>query len=450
MTRALIVSLLLCSLPAFAQSVDADGVPDDTAAAAKEQAGKVDPGADKNAEVTAEDAKKATDIAKELRAKADAQVKEADAAEAEAKRLADVVARRGFWWTKSLNVGVTSSLLFSDSFVGQTDGWTAQAGLLMNGGFVLGYNGFELRNAGRLNESFISTPAIGSWAIDDFSPVFLKAADVAEWETVALYTFPGFPYVGPYARGKASSQALPGYTYFADTTSVSQPGAGSEGSPCGPLGEGGTSPKICTYDGGVKADRLNLTSMFEPLILEQAVGAVILPPAFPPWINYDFKLGLGARQVVARDFFFLEGQGGYVISDDAGTPEVDLKQLFSVASAGLEGKAAAGGQVFDRLSWNVGLSLYYPLAAYSQPDGAYFPGFDAEKGAAIAPIGIGPVEFENQLLGPLHVDFESLLGLKLTEWLTINWSNRLRREPFVLTKFQFQSQLLVAVGYSLF
>lgn len=197
------LALLVPSL-ALAQDKTDAGL-DDTAAEAKEQAGKVDPADDANAEVTEEEAKKAGATAKEMRAKADALVKEAEGAEAEAKRLADVVARRGFWWTKSLNVGVSGSLLFSDSFVGQTDGWTAQAGLLLNGGFVLGYNGFELRNAGRLNESFISTPAIGSWALDEFSPVFLKAADIAEWESVALYTFPAFPYVGPYGRFKAST-----------------------------------------------------------------------------------------------------------------------------------------------------------------------------------------------------------------------------------------------------
>lgn len=427
-----------------------DTMPDAATEAAK---GQVEANKPTDDAVTEADATTAGDKATGLRAQADAAVKAAEAAEAEALRLDTIVKRRGFWWNKNLQVGLTGSLLFSDQFVGQTDGWTAQAGLLVSGGINFGYNGLEVRSTGRVNESLVSTPAIGSWAFDDFEPVFLKAADVVEWESLALYAFPAFPYVGPYARVKASTQALPGWSYFSQPTDVKVTdnvigGAAADSEPCSGRGVANADgSRTCGFQGGKNATRLNLTNIFEPMILEQGLGAIILPPSFPPWVDYNFSVGVGAREIIARDFFFRENQGGFIVQDDPDTPDlVEVIQLKSNASVGAEAKAQFSGSLTERVAWNLGASFYYPIASYNQTQGIFIAPGDTNT----QNIGLFGQSFDNAIVGPLHADLEGLISLKLTDWFSVNWSNRLRREPYILTNFQFQSQVLASIGYTAF
>jgi len=321
---------------------------------------------------------------------------EKDAADKALALILDKKKKDGFWWEKSLTLGASGSGLYNQKFVGQVDGFALQAGAILNGMIALGYIGNEWRNTLTIEESILATPT------DDlFSPRVTKSADNLQLLSAYSYRWSRFPYVGPYAQLRGQTQIF---------QSGLQPAAD------------GVVVKRTFRDGRVQNETVNfgqaafLTDFFEPFTVTESVGMFIEPPTLPPWLVYALKVGVAGQHVIVRD--------GFVIADDAATPEIELQQLSLSNSFGSEAEAVVSGQITDLFLWSVLARVYYPI-------------FILE-------------ETELDLVERTHLDLQTTLSLRLTKWLSADWVTKVRRQPFVLNDWQIQSQVLLTTGFSVF
>lgn len=287
-------------------------------------------------------------------------------------------------------VGASGLLLHNHQVVGQLDGFTLNVGLVLGGALNYVRGNHEWQNTASYDLSFSKTPAIET---------LLKSADNLEARSLYLYRIPGLEWLGPFVRVRGYTQVFPGYAVPADDVTV----------------------RRIQRDGNENVFRapaqlpIDLTTWFEPIVLAESAG-MFLRPLDETWLSLDAKAGLGAQHVFAFG-------DGYVVADDAATPELEIKQLENVQSAGVELEVEAKGSLFlEGLSYGLTTTLYYPLIVSVDTD-------------------IGPLEI-------VHLDVAGNLSYKLTDWLSADYVLRVRRAPFVLNDFQVQNSVLLTLGFN--
>lgn len=320
--------------------------------------------------------------------------KEAEAAAAEAEKTR----KQGFWSDRALSVGASALGLFNYQAVGQQDGFGLQVGALADGKLVLGYFGHEWTSAFRLQEVFTAVPNPGGFLS---APLLGKTGDELVGSSEYRFKAAIFPWAGPFVQARAQTRIFPSWVLKPEATRAVR----------------------TNVDGTVTSEvigknlPLYITGWFEPLILEETAGAFVEPPSFDPWVKTGFKAAAAAQHVI--------GYGGYVLTDDAATPTLEMTQIPITNSVGVQGEARASGLVLERLGWGVAAVIYYPILA------------------------LGPTVGDVTLLERTHVDLEATLSIKLAEWLSLDGVTRLRRQPFVLNDWQFQTQVLLTAGFQL-
>lgn len=293
-------------------------------------------------------------------------------------------------WQKSLSVAFTGSYNRSDNVVGSTDGATMQLGLALDGGATLVSNSYEWENSLKLQHTQSRTPVIEQ---------FVKSLDNLSIQSTYLHHMSSPDWLGPFARFTLSASVLDGYEVRADDTTVRYvPLEGAE--------------EIVAV---AAEDRIELTSGFEPMILNQTLG-IYANPVTEENFTLDGKAGLGLQQIVVS--------GGYAILDDGSTPELELKELEGANEVGAEFELAMSGQPEENLKWTALAHFFYPFASSSDTE---FSGLDV-----------------------MNTNLQGALSLKLGTKASLDYVLNIKRVPLVLDDWQIQNGLMLTAGFDLF
>jgi hypothetical protein len=289
-------------------------------------------------------------------------------------------------WDMGLKLGGTGAMQQNDKFVGQTDGVTLQVGVLLSGNADLVTGDHEWRNSLALEHAQLKTPVLER---------FVKSADRLELKSLYLYRIPKADWLGPFARLRAFTQLFPGEIVSTDRVVYER------------------APRDTTTV--APQEPFRLTNIFEPLVLEESAGAFV-EPLTGEKLTVGARLGLGAQQVI--------GQQGLVLADDAATPNVEVAELRTVVSAGVEGELNAKGTVVkELLSWSALVGAYYPAL------------INDNRGLEGGEL--------------LHFNVGAGVSLKLSKWLSVDYNLRLLKQPFVLDDLQVQNAVLISTGFDL-
>lgn len=291
-------------------------------------------------------------------------------------------------WVFTGRAGASLSALHNHNMVGQVDGFTFQGGTVLGGsaGFFTGQH--EWRNLATYELSLLRTPTIED---------VLKAADNLELRSLYLYRVPGLEWLGPFARLRGFTPIFPGYTVPSEDISVRRR-----------FIDGREEVSVAE-----EQVRIPLTSFLEPIVLTETAG-LFVRPLEREWMTIDAKAGGGAQHVIAA--------GGFVVADDAATPELELRQLETIHSAGVELEAEVRGVLLDDFAYGLLATVYYPLLVSQEVD--------------------------LDLVERTNLDVMASLSYRLTDWLSADYVMRVRRVPFVLNDWQIQNSLLLTVGVS--
>ena len=291
----------------------------------------------------------------------------------------------GTGWSPSLKASATVSMNHSHDVVGATNGLTFTGGFLLSGG--LGHlsknKQHEWRNSLNWGLSYTRTPTV---------PKFVKSIDALDFETLYLWHTPVAPWFGPFVGFELKSAVLPGnYVTPADVTASLTDTDGTT-----------TTETIAALDS------IDLTNAFAPLTLRESAGAFAVPVEKPE-IRLEIRAGLGAMEAFV--------QNGYIVDDDADTPELELTQMQDSAQFGAEASLAVGGTVKEFMTYGARAAILQPFVHNAETD---------LTGAEL-----------------MNFDFEVLLGFKLTEWASLDYQFKAFRTPLVYDGWQVTNGLLL-------
>ncbi len=294
-------------------------------------------------------------------------------------------------WEGMVKLGANLSLASSNNVVGAQDGVTFAVGANFQG--ELGYvgGGHEWRNRLEIAETFTKTPAIDR---------LVKSMDFILFDSIYLYSFEKFPWIGPFVRFGLKSSLLPGYDVQAQPYTYK------------------TSKLDGTSFVEAGRDSKRLTDPFFPLLLKQSAGAYARPYK-ENFFGIEIRLGVGANE------FFGDDQLA-VTKVDSDNTEVLVKELEDYQQLGGEAVVEIDGKLWED-------KITYRLYA-----------------EAMIPFYTSIEDKEDRNAGELtNVELGASLTLKLVEWASISYEFKAVRLPLVLDEFQIQNNLLLTFSYSL-
>jgi hypothetical protein len=290
--------------------------------------------------------------------------------------------------TGRLTTGAQLSVNDNRSVVGQTDGSTFTFGFKFDSGVDVNEEAHEWRNTILIQEGLTQTPVVDH---------LVKTADTVDFETIYLYHIA--EWWGPFARFGLNTSAFRGDD---------------------------VRPAVTTYQIGrldgtqetIIADRLALTDPFQPLRLKESLG-LFLRALSSPSQNLEFRLGLGARETLAK--------GQLVVSDDEATEAIiEVSELDDSYAIGVEGAAEYWGALYEnKLSYRLGAEVLIPFVTSELP-----PGDDRTN------------------LDLTTVELGAGLSLKVVEWASVDYELKAVREPLLVDELQVQNNLLLTFGIS--
>ncbi|MBI5500650.1 MAG: hypothetical protein HY907_10450 [Deltaproteobacteria bacterium] len=296
---------------------------------------------------------------------------------------AEEVEDEGLVW--KIGPGLGFSFNDNRNVVGQPDGWalTLDAAVPASVGYRAG--GHEVRAAFEGQVAFSRSTALSE---------FIKSKDLFAFD--ADYLFHAIEVLGPYVHFGLEAAMLPGY----DTRA------------------GATVWLVMRRGGGVErwaGTRFRLTDPFLPITFRESAGLFVHPYASDAFA-IETRAGFGGLHTLA--------DGQLVVSDDGGTDEIEVRELYSFDQAAVEmGVALFGRYVEDKVSWRVGADVAIPVV--SRPED---PGRSLEE--------------------MINVDLNATLSFKLLSWLSIDYTFRALRRPQLVDAFQIQNNLLVTLSYT--
>jgi hypothetical protein len=297
-------------------------------------------------------------------------------------------------WQVGLSIGGTVSFNHSSNVVGQDDGATLQLGLVL-GSTALYVNGqHNWENIFALQHAQSRTPQLER---------FVKSLDSIDLQSTYIYRFSSIEWLGPFLKATFLTSLLPGYAVRTTNSVVVR----------SPRDGGAT-----TTETAFAKENIDLTGAFEPLTMRQTLGMFAEPLKSEP-LTIGAKLGFGAQEVVVRD--------GYVIKDDAATPELEVAQLETTIEAGAEAELGLSGEpVAKVLTWKLVGNVFIPVAS----------SVDADPDANLA--------------DKINAKITAGVSVKITDWLSLDYVLSALRVPAVLPdKFQVQNGLILNANFKL-
>lgn len=291
-------------------------------------------------------------------------------------------------WELGMELGANFSFGHSSNVVGNPDGSTIQVGGVLGASANYRNGQHEWRNGLAITHTQAMTPQIDQ---------FVKTVDNAELRSMYLYSMESVPWLGPFARLRAQTQLLPGYSINAEDKTISVDG--------GPVQ---LLPSQEAFD---------LTKAFEPMALRQSAGAFARPVESKEFTTI-ITLGVGAQEILTR--------GGRIISDNADTPDViEIVSLKDSTQVGAELEFDLKGEHNKFITWSLQANLLYPFVTETSIDTNL-------EGAEL-----------------INVDFSGKLSVKLADWASLDYVLTARRVPLVVDAWQVQNGLLLTTSFKL-
>ena len=296
---------------------------------------------------------------------------------------AEQVTDEGLKW----KLAPSLSFSFNDnrSVVGQPDGWamTLDAHLPVDLGYRTGPH--EIRGTFDAQAAFARSAALSE---------FTKSKD--HFGVSGDYLFHALEWFGPYVHFALDTAMFEGYDTRANDTTWH-----------------------IAYRDGTTQDyggrHLLVTDPFQPLTIRESAGAFAEAYKSDPF-TLEVRVGFGGIHTMAA--------GQLVVNDDAGTPEVEVKELYSFDQAAVElGVAMTGAFVEKKVTYDVGAVVAVPVV--NRPENPDFT------------------------LGELtNVDLHAILSFKLLSWLSLDYTFKAIRQPQLVDAFQIQNNLLLTLSYT--
>ena len=299
---------------------------------------------------------------------------------------------RAVGWYPLLKASATFSFSHNQDVVGTPDGINWILGGIINGGLdYVGKGGHFWLNTLKWELSFSKTPLLDE---------MVKSLDNFEFESTYVYQIPKMTWWGPYANFKVKTAIMPGYMLFENPTNVAK--LGSDG--------------VLQGDISLPKSRLNLTDAFSPTTLRESLGLWADPVRYTAY-TLQTRLGLGAWEVFTRD--------GFNPADDELTPEYEVKQMQDSVQLGGEVRIVMKGVYKEFISYQAKAEFMYPFYSSFIPtnkDGSDMEGMEL-----------------------MNTEFEFLLGFKLTNWASLDYTMKAYRLPILSPEWQIQNGLLLTL-----
>ncbi|GMV40933.1 MAG: hypothetical protein AMXMBFR64_26490 [Myxococcales bacterium] len=306
------------------------------------------------------------------------------------KQVTETPAESADGWKLGLNLGSTISFNHNSNVVGVADGINFQIGVLLGAFANLRAGQHEWLNSLDLKETFTKTPTIDQ---------FLKSNDELVLKTTWLYHIEDLDWLGPFVRAAMNAQVFPGYDARPDDVVLRKT-----------LTDG-----TVTQDTVEGQHAITLTGAFEPTKLKEVAG-LFANPVDMESARLQVQLGVGSTQTFT--------DGGFVVTDDDKTPELELTQLEDYIQVGAELEITLGGKLQKIIAWGVNASFFQPF--YSTEERGL-------SGVDLMTIGVA-----------------ANLSVKLAEWASLDYVLTAKREPLILDEWQVANGLLFTAGFSVF
>ncbi|MCP4599420.1 MAG: hypothetical protein GY847_02605 [Proteobacteria bacterium] len=316
-------------------------------------------------------------------------------------------------WHPLLKASFNFALGHNSNVPGNVDGSNLNFGYLINGG--LGYlndtKEHEWLNALLWQLGYTRTPVVDA---------LIKSVDGIDFKSTYLYHIPAIPWFGPFVAFRMSTPMLPGYDIRPGDSNVLKlsPTEEQQFDDDGNLvDEDGNAidanhERVDTILGG---NNINLTGPFAPLTLRESLGLFAIPVDKKAF-KLDIRLGFGIWETFARD--------GYLVEDNEDTAEIlELRQMQDPVQAGPELGFTASGLIRDNVTYAFNALLMQPVYHNADTD---LEGFEL-----------------------LNAEFEFLLGIKLWEWASLDYSFKAYKQPLIVDDWQIQNGLLFSVNFSI-
>lgn len=296
-------------------------------------------------------------------------------------------------WRFKTTVGLNLGQTINQNFIGNTNGIAFSPGFQFDE-VVRFYNQtHEWRTEFSLSEA---------WTLSSPQTAFSKSSDSLNLKTSYLYHI--LDWFGPYASAKLRTSIFPGYDLESSSTNyritdaataveTQVPSTGSNG----------------TY-------QFPLTSAFLPLFLEQDIG-VFFQPYQEDELLLEFRVGATVRENIAKGQLILTAVG--IVYNDTQVRRLD--NVFELGpSAGVHFK----GDFFDKkLSFRLSCDtlwsfLQTPIASVASTNAFSF-------------------------------DLGTVLGLNITNWLSLNYQLKAVLNPAILNQTQLMTNLMLAFNWKL-
>ncbi len=293
-------------------------------------------------------------------------------------------------WEGKLSIGANISLSSASNVVGTQDGVSFALGLTIGGDLNLIRRGHEWRNRLDIAETFSKTPGLDR---------MIKTTDYLQFDSVYLYTFNGFPWIGPFVRFGLKTALLPGYDVRAEGYTYTT-----------------TNLDGTTFTEAGRSSK-RLSDSLSPLQLKQSLGAYT-KPLQKSWMGIEVRLGLGAQELFADDQLA-------TTKVDTSKKTVALKELQDYSQLGGEAVIAINGSIYDD-------KILYRLYA-----------------EALIPFYTSIEDKEDRNAGELtNVELGAGLTFKVFSWASLVYEFKAIRLPLIVDEFQIQNNLLLSFSYS--
>jgi hypothetical protein len=292
-------------------------------------------------------------------------------------------------WKNMLTLGTTFSFGTSSGVVGAPDGVSAQIGVLADGQSAFTSGRHTWTNTLKLNYAQSRTPAVDS---------FLKTTDMLDLSTTYTMRLESVRWIGPYARGRFSTQVAGGYLIKPTPYSVIYKEV-----------DGSSSTQ--SFSGSQFA---RMTGSFDPMLFGESVG-LFANPTESNAATVKLKLGIGSQQLVTSQ--------GFTLDDNKDTAEFEVKRIRNATQVGGELEAQANGQLSTSFSWKAKAAFFMP----------FYTSITA------TPTG----------MDALNMDFSATASYHISKWFSLDYVFSARKVPLITDTWQLQNGAVLTIGFIL-
>jgi hypothetical protein len=308
---------------------------------------------------------------------------------------------KGPGWHPMLSATGNLALSHNEGVVGNPDGLNLMLGYLIASelNYLDDTEQHEWQNALGWQLAYTRTATVET---------FIKSIDSFDFLSAYLYHLESLRWFGPFVAFQLRMAVFPGYDVRAEDTEIVR--LDPNGDPIPRLDPLGIPRPNQVVEAG---DRLDLTSVFEPVQLRETVGVFAIP-VDEKKVKLDTRIGFAAWETFVR--------GGYAIKDDDGTPELELQQLQDSVLLGPELRIKLSGSYKENVIYGLSALLMYPV--------------------------YHSVDTELEGIEKLNTEFEALLAVKFAPWISLDYSLKAYRLPFMVDQWQVQNALLLSLTYT--